>query len=253
MEEKNRMVNTRFWSDSYIQNLDPLEDRLYLYLLTNEHTHISGIYELPFYTMAAELKMRKPEEVEWLKITLEKFKNDKKIYHINGWIFVKNFLKYQKITSENQQKGVANQLNVIPPEVSAELELILGKKIKRWIQYTYSIKTQWDKRKEKKEKVKRNGKEKNGFSLLDYFKKSFVDKFGSEPAISEERDLQIIGDKIGLFKAEDEMREFITAYFDSEKGEEYGYTLSACFTDHTINLFKTGGLKNNQPSTNCDA
>ena len=251
MAENYRMINTKFWLDGYIQSLDILEDRMFMYFLTNEHTNLSGIYELPFSIMQAETKMDRDKLLE----VLEKFKKDEKIYYIEGYVFVKNFMKYQKLESDTQQINIARNIKNLPEKLKNEIELILGKKLGFWIHYTYGINTTSIKRKEKviKGKVsKSKGKEKNGFSLLDFFKKSFFDKFGSDPAISEERDLQIIEERIGLFKNEQEGKDFITAYFNSDKGEEYGYTLTACFTDHTINLFKTGNLKQYNQIIDCD-
>ena len=40
------MVNTKFWDDTYIVTLDPIEKLLYLYFLTNPLTNICGIYEI---------------------------------------------------------------------------------------------------------------------------------------------------------------------------------------------------------------
>ena len=46
---KQRYVNTRFWNDTYVSSLDPIEKLLFIYLLTNEHTNISGVYEPPLF------------------------------------------------------------------------------------------------------------------------------------------------------------------------------------------------------------
>ena len=43
---KNRMVNTRIWSDPRVLELDPSEKLLWVYLITNDHTSICGIYEI---------------------------------------------------------------------------------------------------------------------------------------------------------------------------------------------------------------
>lgn len=251
MEEKNRMVNTRIWNDNYIQELEPLEDRLFVYFLTNEHTHIAGVYELPIYTIASETKMDR----DWVKNTIEKFERDEKVFYANGWIFIRNFLKYQKISTDTQRIAVTRQWEKVPKELLAKIKEKIGKNYRLCIGNTYSIHRQANKRKEKEKK--RNGKEKekkrSGFSLLNFYKNLFQNKFETEPALSDDKGLEIIESKIDLFKNEDEAKELITAYFGSDKGEEYGYTLSACFTDHTINLWKTGGLTNNSTGViNCD-
>ncbi len=49
---KQRIVNTKFWDDSYITRLTPTEKLLFLYLITNPLTNISGVYELPLKRVA---------------------------------------------------------------------------------------------------------------------------------------------------------------------------------------------------------
>ncbi|MFA6897214.1 MAG: hypothetical protein WCQ96_02935 [Patescibacteria group bacterium] len=254
MAENYRMINTKIWLDSYIRKLDKQEDRLFVYFLTNEHANILGIYELPIDVIMSETRNKKT----MVENALKKFENDEKIYYRNGYIFIKNFLKYQSTGSPMVKKGVLKRVDELPENIKTEIELILGKKIKKWIQYTYNIYTVGDTRyskgklKEVKEKLKVSDKEKERiFSLLDFFKSSFRGKFKTDPALDEDEAIEIIESKVALFENQVEVEKFITAYFNSDKGEEYGYTLSACFTDHTINLFKTGKL--NQTSIDCDA
>ena len=42
---KQRSVDTCFWDDRYITQLDPSEKLLFLYLLTNTLTNICGVYQ----------------------------------------------------------------------------------------------------------------------------------------------------------------------------------------------------------------
>lgn len=89
---KQRVVNTRFWIDDYISNLDPSEKLMFLYFLTNPHTDICGIYEVPLKHVYLETGLEK--EVV-LKI-LQRFDRDGKIFYENGWVAVKNFAKHQQ-------------------------------------------------------------------------------------------------------------------------------------------------------------
>jgi len=41
-----RYISTSFWDDPWITSLDPSEKLLYLYLMTNTSTNISGVYKL---------------------------------------------------------------------------------------------------------------------------------------------------------------------------------------------------------------
>jgi len=43
---KLRSVNTKFWDDTFIVDLDPKEKLLFLYLITNSLTNLLGIYEI---------------------------------------------------------------------------------------------------------------------------------------------------------------------------------------------------------------
>ena len=85
---KNRYINTKFWSDNYISNLDPIEKLLFLYLLTNEKTNICGLYELPLKIMAVETGIEKEMIVKILK----RFQKEKKDFHFEGWLGITNFI-----------------------------------------------------------------------------------------------------------------------------------------------------------------
>ena len=52
---KQRIVNTKFWDDSYIARLTPTEKLLFLYLITNPLTNIAGVYELPVKRVAFDI------------------------------------------------------------------------------------------------------------------------------------------------------------------------------------------------------
>lgn len=107
---KNRFINTRFWSDNFVVELNPLDRYLFLYLLTNEHTNICGIYELPLKTMADETGIEK----EMLLKMLKRLKS--KIFYIDGWIYLKNFTKHQS-PSEKIIIGIENGKKLVPPHI----------------------------------------------------------------------------------------------------------------------------------------
>jgi len=108
---KQRYIDTKFWSDNYIVELDPLERYLFIYLLTNEHTNICGIYELPLRVMAFESGIDK----EMLPKMLARFKD--KIEFIDGWVCIKNFMKHQSTSSRTVQAGIEEQLQSVPAKV----------------------------------------------------------------------------------------------------------------------------------------
>lgn len=86
------MVNTRFWIDDYISNLDPIEKLLFLYFLTNPSTDISGVYEIPIKTIAVDTGIDKEMVIKVVK----RFEKDQKIKYKDGWVAIKNFIKHQK-------------------------------------------------------------------------------------------------------------------------------------------------------------
>lgn len=114
---KNRMINTKFWSDGWIINLDPLERYLFIYFLTNEHTNICGIYELPIRVIARESGI----DDEMIRKMLKKLSD--KILYIDGWIYIKNFLKHQK-SSGNIKVGIENGLKEVPKEIMDKINKV---------------------------------------------------------------------------------------------------------------------------------
>jgi hypothetical protein len=114
---KQRYINTKFWSDEWISNLDPIEKLLYLYLLTNERTTIAGAYELPLKFMALETGIEK----EMIEKILKRFVEDKKITIYKSWIRLCNFQKYQDTTNDKIRQGIERVMGEIPLEIKKNL------------------------------------------------------------------------------------------------------------------------------------
>jgi hypothetical protein len=115
---KQRLVNTKFWSDGWVVNLDPIEKLLFLYLLTNERTNICGVYELPIKYMAVETGIDK----DMVEKVLKRFTKDKKIYFIKGWVVIKNFIKNQNQGSPKVKAGIEAELSKIPAEILSKIK-----------------------------------------------------------------------------------------------------------------------------------
>lgn len=114
---KNRFINTKFWSDNFVVELNPLDRYLFLYFLTNEHTNICGIYELPLKRMSDETGIEK----EMLLKMLKRLKG--KVEYVDGWIYIKNFIKHQS-PSEKVLIGIENSKKLIPSHILEKIYLM---------------------------------------------------------------------------------------------------------------------------------
>ena len=111
---KHRYINTHFWKDNYIINLDPTEKLVYLYLLTNPQTNIAGIYEINLKEIANDTGIIK----EIIDTILKRFERDSKLKYFGGYIIIKNHLKHQDFKSPKLQSGIAEIINSLPEEVN---------------------------------------------------------------------------------------------------------------------------------------
>lgn len=110
---KRRLVNTKFWSDNYISDLDPTEKLLFLYLLTNPFTNICGIYEVPLKQVALDTGIDKEMVIK----ILNRFQSDGKIFYGEGWIGIKNFIKNQE-KNPKVERGIELELEKVPEWLS---------------------------------------------------------------------------------------------------------------------------------------
>ena len=113
---KQRMISTRFWSDSFIVNLDIIERYVFLYLLTNEHTNMCGIYELPARVMSRETGI---DEKELDRLLENRFQE--KVFYVDGWVYIKNFSKNQS-SNTNMKKGAERELEEVPKNIIAKIK-----------------------------------------------------------------------------------------------------------------------------------
>lgn len=107
---KKRYIDTKFWSDSYITELDPLERYLFLYFISNEHTNLCGVYEIPMRIMSFETGI----DTDALKKMLDRFERDKKVFYKDGWIVIKNYIKNQ-VLNPSIIEGIQRELDCVPP------------------------------------------------------------------------------------------------------------------------------------------
>ena len=114
---KQRFINTKLWSDSWIRKLNPLDRFLFLYFLTNEHTNICGIYEVALETVAFETGI----ELDTLsKSMLHRL--EPKVFYIDGWVCITNFEKHQRGRGNDKiARGIINAKAEIPKQILDKL------------------------------------------------------------------------------------------------------------------------------------
>jgi hypothetical protein len=110
---KTRIIHTRFWQDSYVAKLSHKEKLTFIYLLTNDHVSLTGIYELPDKYIQLDLDLNE-EEINFIK---EKFQKDNKILFFDGWIKILNHDKYNSFKGEKIEIAKTKELEKIPLKI----------------------------------------------------------------------------------------------------------------------------------------
>jgi hypothetical protein len=106
---KNRYINTQFWSDPWVVDvLDPLTCHLFMYLLTNGHTTVAGVYEISLRTIAFEVKIEQAE----VERMLERLKP--KVHYVDGFIILRNGIKNQNYKNSKIATGIKLVLDAAP-------------------------------------------------------------------------------------------------------------------------------------------
>ena len=114
---KKRYVDTKFWDDAYITSLEPMERYLFLYLITNPLTKLSGIYELQLRRIVFDTGL----DMAVVKAGVEKFQVDAKLAYIDGWMVLRNFTKHQNL-NQNMKKGIVAEVAKIPKKIAEKLK-----------------------------------------------------------------------------------------------------------------------------------
>lgn len=103
-----RHIHIDYWQDGFVLDLTPEEKYFYIYLMTNSKTSQCGIYELPKRIIETETGYNR-ETVEKL---LKRFEDYGKIIYSeeSKEIFIKNWLKHNKVVSPKVKKCVEKEL-----------------------------------------------------------------------------------------------------------------------------------------------
>lgn len=110
---KNTFVNTRFWQDTYVADLDPSEKLVFLYLITSPYLSLTGIYEVPLKVVAMETGI----DAEMVEKILKRFQQDGKVIYHKGWVCIINYPKYQYFKGGKLQKAIDKEIAAIPSDI----------------------------------------------------------------------------------------------------------------------------------------
>lgn len=109
---KTRQIQTKFWSDPFIQSLKSEDKYFYLYLLTNEHTNICGVYEITIPTMCFESGLSEDSVLQ----AVDKLSQAHKITFFDNFVFIHNFVKNQT-DNPSVQLGVNREMANLPQKI----------------------------------------------------------------------------------------------------------------------------------------
>lgn len=107
-----RYIKTKMWIDGWFIKLSPEAKLLFVFLLSNSHTHICGYYEIPLLQIANYIGWTE-KKVEGV---MEELKG--KVGYIDGWVCIKNYPKHQNVANNAKvQASIDRALEEVPVSV----------------------------------------------------------------------------------------------------------------------------------------
>lgn len=110
---KNRLIETKFWKDSYIVELSTEERLLYLYLLTNERVNIIHCYEITEREVLFDTGIDRGIYTH----CKERFQKDGKFTFYKEYIYINNAGKYETYTGDLNEKAKLKLQKQMPKNV----------------------------------------------------------------------------------------------------------------------------------------
>jgi len=105
-----RSVKVEMWAqDEWFMELPIDAKLLWLYLFTNAHTSVAGIYKLPIRTICSETGI----DQERVKSLLHGFAQDGKAKHSDGVVWVVKMREHQATTSPQVEKRIAKDVALL--------------------------------------------------------------------------------------------------------------------------------------------
>lgn len=112
---KTRIVNTQIHFEDDWFNLLPNEYKYpFLYLFTNTHIGLTGVYKLSARVAITETRL--PKEI-WLE-ACQHFEEEGKVKFYKDWIYVVNAKRYAKYKGEKNEIALLKEAASIPDDVT---------------------------------------------------------------------------------------------------------------------------------------
>lgn len=105
-----RSIHCKTWRDDWFSELPTDAKLLWLYLITNQSTSVSGIYQLPRKFIAFETGL----EISRVSQILDIFKSDGKIDFDDSVIWIKKMREYQSSGSDKVLTRIMSDFNSLP-------------------------------------------------------------------------------------------------------------------------------------------
>ena len=112
---KTRIVETKFWKDSYVISLTSQERMIYLYFLTTERVNIIHCYEITDREIAFDTGIDTPIIIEAKK----KFEKDGKLAFCKNYVCLLNAYKYESYTGSKNEEAKNRLIIQLGDEVAS--------------------------------------------------------------------------------------------------------------------------------------
>jgi hypothetical protein len=105
---RHSYISTTFWADRWIQSLDPSEKYVFLYLMTNGMTNISGVYKISDKQISFDTGYNQ----DAIRGIIHKFSEAGKVYRMDEYIILTSWPKHQNWkTKDSIRVGIEKELN----------------------------------------------------------------------------------------------------------------------------------------------
>lgn len=110
---KGRLIQSKFWTDSFIRSLTVIQSHLFLYFINNNHLNILNCYECSNDLISFETKIT----IDEILIAKKIFEEKNKILFFQDYIYLVNAHKYQKFTGPQNETAKKKILQEMSPAV----------------------------------------------------------------------------------------------------------------------------------------